>query len=1149
MRSVFPSLIVVFLLLIPLSAQEKARIWGTVTDTTGGVLPGVNVTVTNVETGLTRTYVSDERGRFIFTEMEPGHYHVKAELPAFKTFVGTDVILRVADSVEVPVQMEIGEITETITVSSAAKLLETTTSSLGDVVENKLIDDLPLNGRNTLSLVTLIPGVIPNRQMESAAQPFNRAGNFAISGGRGVTNEIMLDGTPNTVAEGSTGAFTAVTAFTPVDATREFKVQTNAYSADLGRSGGGVVNIVTKSGTNELHGSVFWFHRNSAMDANDFFNNKNNIELASFKRNQFGVAVGGPIYFPGLYNGKDRSFFFVSWESLVERSGWLVQDSVPTEKEKVGDFSETYNAAGELVTIYDPLSTIFDPETQTYVRTPFPGNRIPQDRIDPVMKKVFEFWPDPTGPGARYTHAQNFLRSLARPINDHKFDVRIDHQVTEKDSLFGRVSIGRRDWNLPNVYGNIADRYARTYPSDPTSIKLGNTYTVSEHYLLDFRYAYNYLYFAQEPASVGYDFTDLGLPQYLYEMSQNPEFPRFTFSGYGSFGHSSNTMWGRQETHIFMGSMSRVKGSHAIKAGYDTRMSRIGRFVNWGPAGYFTFSRSFTQGPNALQASTSAGNSLASALLGNASNRIFRFASVPSVQNWYAAFYFQDDWKISPKLTLNLGLRYDLELPMTERFNNISWADPNVQSPIDSLVPELDLKGAVFYADDDQRTVPFNLDKNNFAPRIGLAYELNDFIVIRTGYGVFYAPHPNGISDNTGFGFSSTTYSATTFDGVTPVGTMSDPFFDGFVPVLGRDGGPETQIGQGISFWEFNSRTPYNQQWNLNIQTRMGQNILLDVAYLGSKGTHLPDRIGVNQLRAEELGPEVIEAVPNPFFGVITQGALAGPTIPRRQLMVPYPQYTSASLQFPTAASSIYHAFQFKANKRFSSGLTFLVSYTAGKLIDDASGLMSWLEPATGHQDIYNRRADRAVSDQDVAQRFVTSFSFALPFGRNKSYGSNWSPVLDYILGGWQTNGILTLQSGIPLSLTTTNTSFANNAVLRPNTTGQSARKEGGTIDERLNEWFKTNTFSQPALFTFGNVGRNLPDVRGPGLTNVDFSIFKNISFGEGRYVQIRGEFFNLTNTPEFDNPVTGFQSTSFGRILSQRNRPRQIQIGLRIVF
>ena len=1147
MRSYVLTILSVLALSLPAFSQtQTARVWGTVTDSTGGVIPAAVVTVTNVGTNQSKTFTADERGRFVFTDLQPGEYEISAQVQGFKKFVRSGTVLRVNDSVEIPIQLDIGSPTEVVNVTAATPLLNTTSSALGEVVENRMILELPLNGRQTLSLVMLVPGVVPNRQIENVAQPFNRAGNFSIGGARGDTNELLLDGASNTIPEGSTGAMTAVAVFPSVDATLEFKVQSNSYSAEYGRTGGGVVNIVTKSGTNDLHGSLYEFLRNSVFDANLFFNNKNNIPRASFKRNQFGATVGGPVWLPKIYNGKNHSFFFFSYEGFRQRPGSTFSLTVPTPLQLSGDFSQTFNSAGRQVVIYDPQTTKYDPATKTYTRTAFAGNVIPASRINPIMKKVLGYFPAPLSNGDPYTHTNNFVLSKSINSDENKYDVRIDHQLTSKQSLLFRFSDGHRSYQRPNLYGNVAD-YNGGYPTAYKSIVVGDTYSISSKYLIDLKYSYNYLFFGQTPPTVGYDQTALGFPKYLYDGSQTNEFPRFSYTGYQGMGFSSNTQWGKQEGHTLMTSLSRISSSHVIKVGSDIRMGRANRFANSRGSGQFTFARDFTQGPNALTASTSAGDAIATALLGAANNSsTLNYAANPATQSFYNGFYIQDDWKISQKLTVNLGLRYDLEWPQTERYNHMSWFDRNAPSPIAAQVPSLNLKGAVTFAENAGVRNWWNVDSNNIAPRFGLAYQIADGTVIRAGYGIFFAPHPYGVSDTIGPGFSSSTPYVGTIDGATYVGNLADPYPNRFVAVLGAKGGPATNLGQSMSIYIPSTASPYVQQWNLDIQRKLTSTLAIDLAYSGAKGTKLTDiSQNLNQLTAAQLSPDVTATTANPFYGIVTVGTLAAATVQKGQLIKAYPQYTSASLAWPSSASSIYHSMQIKLSKRFSKGFSFLTSYTKGKLIDDNSGVSSWLEPATGHQDIYNRRADRSISDQDVAQRFVTSFNYSLPLGKNAKFGHNWSPAVDVILGGWQVNGIVTFQSGIPVTLTTTNTTQSGSGVLRPNNSGGSAKLDSPSIDK----WFNTAVFTQPANYTFGNVARSLPDVRGPGVKNLDFSLFKSVKISESKFIQFRTEVFNVTNSPEFDQPDSNLQSGTFGRLLSQRNTPRQIQFGLKIVF
>jgi len=1144
------------LLCIPVAAQDSGRLGGTVADSTGAAIPGVTVVVTNLGTNAARSFKTNEQGRFTVGDLLPGEYRVSAEATGFKRFVQIGVQVRVGDIVELSVKMEVGTATESITVDEAAPLLESTNSALGEVIERKLIANLPMNERQPLSLVLLSPGVTPNRQINNAAQPFNRAGNFSVGGGRGGTNEILMDGTPNTVAEGSTGAFRAVTIFPTVEGTQEIRVQTNTYTAEFGGSGGGVVNIVTKSGTNRYHGAVFEFLRNSKMDANGFFSNARSIPLASFKRNQFGAAFGGPVSIPKIYDGRNKTFVFGSWETLKELGGIPFTTSVPTARQKAGDYSQTLDPQGRPVVIYDPATTTLNAATGQYTRQPFPGNVIVPGRINPIAAKMMSLFPTPTDSGLPFTQASNFNTTYVRRIADHRLDVRLDQNLGDKHRIYWNYALGRRTFELPNIYGNASDPNFRIYPSNPTSVKLGYLYSISPSWAAEFRYAYNHLYFAQRPGSLGYDIAELGFPKYVVDRVQTKEFPRLTFSDLtgtlAGMGHTSNNQTGDQNSNIFVVSLSRVSGNHAIKFGTQVRRDYANRLVI--PPGDlgFVFSRTFTQGPNALAASTVAGNSIASALLGiadTATGSRLALATPRQTHSWWHSYYVQDDWRVNRRLTLNLGLRWDLQFPMVSAGNNMNWFDPDARSPIADRVPSLPLKGAVIFASDSKRNT-WQRNNRDFAPRIGLAYKLDDRTVIRSGYGLFYSAHPYGTSDNVGVGFSQSTPFISTVDGARPIGTISDPFPNGFVLPFGMGATPNAgaNLGLAMNFFEPQAKTPSLQQWNLSMQRQIGKSTLVEARYTGMKGSHLPD-IGyfLSQLRADQLGPQVTQPVSNPFAGIVTIGTLAQPTVRAGQLMNPFPQYASALVQFPTAASSIYHSLQLKTEKRFSSGLTLLLGYTFSKLIDDNSGTMSWLEPATGHQDGYNRRADRSISDQDVSRRMVTSFAYELPFGKGKKLSG--PSYVNAVLGGWQVSGIITLQTGIPLALLTTDTSNSGNGgVLRPNNNGKSALLTGSDVS-RLRRYFATDVFSQPPPHTFGNVSRTLPDVRGPGFRNLDMSLLKDMQFREGVHLQLRGEAFNLGNTPEFDNPNTNLQNPNFGTITAQRNQPRQIQVSLRLSF
>jgi hypothetical protein len=860
---------------------------------------------------------------------------------------------------------------------------------------------------------------------------------------------------------------------------------------------------------------------------------------------------------PKLYNGKDKTFLFVSWESLIQRGGIPLTTTVPTDLQRQGDFSQTFDAKGNQVVIYDPNSTTFNAATNSYSRTPFAGNKIDPNRLNPIALKFLSLFPEPNGPGLPFTHASNFNQTYTQAIADHRVDVRVDQNFGNRQRVFGSYAVDNRTYQNPNVYGTVGDPVQFTYPSDPNSVKFGYLFTITPTWIGEFRYAYNHLYFAQQPGSLGYDISQLGFPPDVVNGVQVKEFPRLTFTDLTGtavgLGPASNTMSGDQNSNVFVGSIAHTAGNHDVKFGAQIRRDYANRFTSTPGDLGFAFSRTFTQGPNALAASTTAGSSIADALLGladTASTSRLNIATPRFTHSWWQSYYAQDDWRVTRRLTLNMGVRWDLQFPMVDKNNNFDWFDPNAVSPIAGQVPGLNLKGAIVFASDSKRN-PWIMNMHDVAPRFGLAYRIRETMVVRSAYGIFYAPNPYGTSDNVGVGFSQSTPFVSTVNNATTIATISNPFPNGLLKPFGLGATPSASanLGQTITYAQPSSPTPYMQQWNFGIEQQIGKSMVVDATYTGMKGTHLAD-VGyfLTQLRPDQLGAQLNQTVSNPFSGVITVGTLASSTVRAGALQTAFPQYSSVQVQYPTEASSSYHALLLKAEKRYANGLNFLVSYTFSKLIDDGSGVASFLEPATGHQNGYNRRADRAVSDQDVPQRLVVSFTYALPFGRGRMLGSNWSPVLNSILGGWQATGILTLQSGIPLGITTTDTSQSGSGYLRPNNNGQSAALSGSD-ESRLSRYFNTSVFSQPAPFTFGNTGRNLPDVRGPGERNIDFAVYKDLAIKEAAHLQIRGEAFNLTNHPWFSNPDTNFQSQTFGAITSQFNQPRQIQISLRLAF
>lgn len=1145
------SLLALFLFALSCATAQTitASLDGTVTDSSGGVIPGAKITVVNINTNSRFETETGPAGRFLAPALPPGPYTVIAESSGFRRVQRTGLVLQVNQAARIEIVLEVGEVSETVEVTGEAPLLEATTSAIAQVIGNTSVVNLPLNQRNPYALVLLVPGV-----NGSVGFGFNNV-NFSVNGGRPGTNEILLDGIPSspTLVNPAQG----YSVFPSVDAVQEFRVQTNNYSAEFGRSGGAVVNLIYKSGTNNFRGSLFEFLRNSKLDANDYFANSRGIPLASFKRNQFGASIGGPVSIPKVYDGKNKTFFFFAYEGLRQRSAANLLNSVPTELQRAGDFTQTLNSAGALINIYDPATTTR--VGNAFVRQVFPGNVIPGSRIDPVARNVVRYFPMPNGPGDRFTGRNNFAAQGTSPTDINQWDLRGDQIINDNHRFFVRYSRRKLDIGLPDFFpAEILIAQTGTFePQNSMGAAFDYTWNVSPTFLTNFRLGFGRMLLAFRPRSDGFDPTDLGFPTYIRENADRMMFPGFALTDYRGLG-DGGAQFRRNafETYSMHWANTKITANHTLKFGYEQRLLRVNNTEAGLASGQFNFNRAFTQGPNPNAASAIAGDTMGSFLLGLAASGTLtkQFKAVGTVSNYYA-WYIADDWKVSRKLTLNLGLRYELDVPRVERYNRMNYFDPLAPSPLAGPSGLANLTGGlVFVGVDGNSRRQFPTDANNWAPRFGFAYQTSSSTVIRGAYGIFYAPSQTAAGGTVGnFGFRSDTPHVSSLDGVTPLNFLRDPFPDGFVAAPGAALGLLSQVGTGIQAPLRDTIVPYSQNWNLNIQRQLPGNTLVEVGYVGRRGLKLNESqegdYNLNQLRPEflSLGTGLQQQVPNPFRGLIDSGPIAGVNVPAGFLLRAHPQFTTVGPLFKTGASSIYHSVQIKAEKRFSQGLTLLLSYTGAKLIDDYSRT-AVVGRTSGMQNIYDRRAERAVSLQDVAQRMVISYVYDLPFGRSRRFGSDWNRLVDGILGGWQVNGITTYESGLPLSITTQNTANAGNAVLRPNNNGSSAALDG-RIGDRLNRYFDTSVFAQPAAFTFGNTGRTLPDVRGPGVRNWDFSLFKNFRVDEQRSFQFRAELFNSFNRVQFGFPNQNLNNIQFGLINSQANTPRQVQLALKFLF
>jgi outer membrane receptor protein involved in Fe transport len=1143
--------------------SQTAQVTGRISDQAGAVVPNAQITVTNVNTELSRQAVSNSEGYFTIPLLPPGEYRVAVKRDGFKPLVQSSVTLQVEQVLRLDYTMEAGALNETVNVTASAALLETETSSLGKVVDQQRIQNLPLLGRNPYSLVALVPGARPSAGLNDLPVDQISQSFVSINGARANQNEYLLDGAPNTAA-----AQNQPVVFVNPDAVQEFKVETNSYSAQNGRAGGGIFNIVTRSGTNEFHGTVYDYLRNDALNANTFFGNRAGQSKPPFRFNQFGATIGGPIDFPEKvfgpleYAGKNRSFFFGSYEGVRFSQGGTYIGSVPTLLQRNGDFSQTRNAAGAVIPIYDPATTRPNPSNPAqFIRDQFPGNVIPRNRWNPVALKMLEFIPLPNAAGNTNTAAGNFVTAAANRISKDTFSVRLDHQLAEKHRLSGRFNFDNTPIARPNFYNNIASPTFGRQVFKRRNFGLDYTATFSPTTVGNFLFSFTRLENNRAPFSSGFDITSLGLPAALKPDLIPESFPSITVAGLGgSFSitnsGTTNLLGGNDlirfgdNTASWVGSITKTLMRHTLKFGGETRLLRPNYRQFADIAINFTFAQTFTQGPNpTAAAAASTGVGFAAFVLGIAGGNYGRVAALAMQVKYYGG-YVQDDWKVTDKLTLNLGLRYEYESPRTDRFNQLTNFDYNATPPL--TAPGLNLRGALtFVGVNGNPREQWNSDRNNFAPRIGFAWNVRPKTVVRGGAGIFYTPL-TGVGGASGAfgvsGFEAATTLVTSLNGVTPINFLDNPYPTGINLPTGSSLGPATLLGQNIRFTDRDLRQSYSIQWNLNVQRELPGQLLLELGYAGNRGLKLQQDLELNQLpdAALPLGDGLRVQVDNPFFGQIATGTLASRTVARVQLLRPYPHYQSVISANAPFASSTYHAGQVSLQRRFSRGLTVNGSYTFSKLIDLATGQFAGeLLSNAGFQNFNNLRADRSLSALDAPHRLVINGLYSLPFGAGRKF--NPKGFGGALLNGWEVSAIYTFQSGGPLAFSSaTNTNFSQGGGQRPDLIGDPKLADG---ERSLTRWFNTAAFASPAAYAFGTAPRSLGTVRSDGISGVDFSIVKNTKLYEAVALQFRAEFFNLTNTVRFAPPNTSFGSAAFGQVSAQSNQPRVVQFALKLIY
>ncbi|MBM3766151.1 MAG: TonB-dependent receptor [Acidobacteria bacterium] len=1125
-------LLLVFGALAMLAQTQTASVRGVVQDATGAVVPNALLTLTNIGQNRPWTATSNDQGAYVFFQIPPGNYKLSVEAKGFKKFNRDGLVLQVAQVAELNVPMEVGSVNESLQITAETPLLDTASSTLGEVVNSLTSENLPLNGRNVLQLVALTPGINTNTSFRGSGSGGGSiaAVGFSANGGRNVSTAVMLDGSPQEVMGYNQPAYVP-----SPDALQEFKVQTNSMSAEYGRTGGAVVNMVHRSGGSEFHGVLYEFLRNNVFDANGFFNNLNGRSKAAFRYNQFGATAGGP-----LTRSRQTTFFFFNYEGIRQVNPGEQTFSVPTAAMRLGDFSAING------TIYDPATIDAAGE-----RRPFAGNRIPASRIDPVGAKMASFYPSANRAGL----VNNFFSQAGSRTRRNNVSTKIDRRISDKQNLFGRFSWESATTNSPNHYGSAATATPGFTGVRNKSGTIDDSY-LFKGWLLHGNYGYSYHANPRGPMENTITSSELGFPAAVQSAAQFAIFPTVSVTGYSQLGPESSYIVGNKfETHTWTGDAAKLQGTHTIKLGGTYRLNRVSNFRPNNPNGNYTFNDGFTR---RFFNRTGGGDAIASMLLGLASGGQMRSEPSLSLQVAYAAFYVQDDWRVNSRLTLNAGVRWDTDLPMTERFNRTSWFDLNAPLPI-TVRGVAQQRGGLVFAGSRTPGAPRGIkdvDRNNFAPRLGIAYKVTPRLVLRAGSGFFYSPTtgtgPSPAAAGA-LGFNAITpYNSSIDGGRTPYATLRNPFPDGFIVPENGANGLLTFIGQGINANLRYDRVPYSVQWNFNVQYELPGSTLFDIAYAGNSGVKLQANSNLNQIpdSALALRDGLNTVVANPFFGVVPAATgLGRETTTAAQLLRPYPIFTGVTHQWGSQAHSSYHALQSKFRKRYSNGLQFLAAYTWSKTIDDVSSVAGFLgDQNPGYTNNNRRDLDRSLSGSHVPHVLALNFQAELPFGKGKRF-LNHGGVVNRVVGGWSVNGIGSLQAGSPIAVVSrNNTTASQGGGQTPNSTGIKSATSGST-KQRINRWFNPAAFADAPPFAFGNVGRFLPDNLGPPLHTWDVSLLKDIHVNERVRFQLRGEFFNTFNQVNFANPSgTTFGQPDFGRINSAE-AARIIQFGLKLYY
>ena len=1147
-----------------LAAQSPfGRITGRVTDSADALIAGATVSAVNMGTGVSLSTTTNSQGVFELLNLIPGDYRLTVEHPGFRRYERTGIEVRVGDSISVNIGLEVGPVTESVTVAAETPLIEATAGGVSHVLENREILNLPVPGQSLLYLMLLTPGVISTQPPTMPFTPnIQQSADISASGSRTRQNEFSIDGIPN-MTQG--GGFAVMP---PPEIVQEVRVQTAPFDASVGRFTGAQVNMALKSGTNRLRADVVYTHMPYKLMAIDFFTNRSIYDLSSGPPTQekvralwpeqstkrFRAAPTGPVYVPGLYNGRNRTFWTYGLDIMKRVRAQQTFFTVPNAAQKNGDFSGLL-ALGTRYQIYDP-ATIQPAPGGRFSRQPFAGNVIPPSRIDPAARIFMGYYPEPNVTGTEDGRTNFFSPNMAVVDYGSQF-ARIDHNFSSGNRFYGSVSWMRQDGPNGKVFRNDAagyDEYRRSLTA-----AISDVLTLRPNLILELRYGVSLFRDNPRPASLGFDLNQLGMAPQLVRLIDRrlATIPRVSADSYSPLGDSSRTN-SFTNYHTAMASAAWVRSAHSAKFGVEFRLLRENNYGYGNVSPSMTYGTTWTRGPLDSSGAAPIGQGLASMLLGLPTSGYIDRNDSYAEQSRYLAFFFQDDWRLSRRLTVNLGLRYEVELPTTERFNRsnrgFDFRTPNpieaaaranyAASPIDEVPPSaFRAMGGILFAGvgGTPRTL-WNTDRNNLAPRFGLAYQWNSKTVLRGGYGIFYDSLGVDRIDVQQLGFDQRTSLVSSLDnGLTFLATTRNPFPNGILEPAGASLGLRTYLGRSVGYFWPDRRNGYMQRWSFGIQREVMARTVAQINYVGNRGTKLGLSEDWNAIPAQYLSTLPVRdqarinrltlAVPNPFFGIpeFVGSTIQGRTVALHQLVRPYPHFTAVTTT-TNGGFSWYHSLQSSVERRLSRGFSVRASHTWSKNMQAIEKLnASDLHPV------------HSISDLDRPHRIVTSWVLELPFGAGRRWLSGRSFVNRYLLGGWSVQGIYQWQIGPPLDFG--NVLFYGNLKDIPLPGGQ----------RKVERWFNTEAgferdSRQQLDYNIRVFPLRLAGVRAPGYNNLDLSAFKSVTLKERYKLQFRAEALDATNSPMFGAPNTSPTSTEFGRISTiQGVGQRKITLGAKL--